>query len=171
MKKNILTAILFAAFASACATNTANTANTTANTNQTNGSANSAANTASSANNAKPATSPAAEKKPGNSASKANIDKDGNEHIQFPKGATETTIERTLAPNDTKMLLFNAKKGQTLWFKATESTNQFEVDFNKNSVKLGEEVRQTLDSSGDWAIYVNNPTDKPLTYKLWIGIE
>lgn len=166
MKRNILTVILFAAFASACSVNVGSNANTTAaNTNQTNSSENSAANTA------KPAASPAAEKKTETSASKPNIDKDGNEHIQFSKGSTDTTIERTLAPNDNKILLFNAKKGQTLWFKATESTNQLEVDFNKNSVKLGEEVRQSLNASGDWAIYVNNPTDKPLTYKLWIGIE
>lgn len=170
MKRNILTAILCASLASACSVNVGSNANTTtANTNQTNSLANSAANTVT--NTAKPAVSPATEKKTETSASKPNIDKDGNEHIQFPKGSTDTTIERTLAPNDNKMLLFNAKKGQTLWFKATESTNQLEVDFNKNSVKLGEEVRQELNASGDWAIYVNNPTDKPLTYKLWIGIE
>jgi hypothetical protein len=169
MKINILTAILCVSFASACSVNEGSNATntTTSNTNQTN----SSANTTSAANTTKPAASPAAEKKTETRSSKPDIDKDGNEHIQFPKGSTDTSIERTLAPNDNKMLLFNVRKGQTLWFKATESTNQLEVDFNKNSVKLGEEVRQELNASGDWAIYVNNPTDKPLTYKLWIGIE
>ena len=94
-----------------------------------------------------------------------------NEQIQFAKGETDTTLERTIAPGVNKIYLFNAKKGQIVWFKVTENTNQLDVDFNKNPVTLGEEVRQTLNASGDWAIYVYNPTDKPLKYTLWIGIE
>lgn len=167
MNKNILLAVLFAAFASACTVNMGTPSNTTAtaNTSQPSSSGGSPANTA------KPGASPAAETKPETSKKSSGVDEFGREKIQFPKGATDTTIERTIAPNETRTLLFNAKKGQTLWFKVTENTNQLEVDFNKNSVQLGEEVRESLNASGDWAIYVNNPTDTPLTYKLWIGIE
>ena len=170
MKKLTLTAIIFAALASACTVNMGTPANTTAaNTNQASGSSGSPANTEKTKTQTKTETAKKTEtdtaKKP------SEIDTDGEEQIQFPKGATDTTLEKTIAPNGSKMFLFNAKKGQTLWFKVTENTNQLEVDFNKNSVQLGEEVRQSLNASGDWAIYVNNPSDKPLTYKLWIGIE
>lgn len=168
MKIFNMTAIIFAVFASACTVNMGTTANTTtANTNQPSGSA------VSSTNAAKPAANPAAENKPQIETSKksAEIDEFGNEHIQFTKGSTDTTIERTIAPNDTKTLLFNVRKGQTLWFKVTESSNQLEVDFNKNPVRLGEEIRHEINASGDWAIYVSNPTDQPLKYTLWIGIE
>lgn len=144
--------------------NAANTANTAANSN---------------ANTAKPAATPTAEtkpettKKPEAETSKKTegVDTKTEEQIQFPKGETETTIEKIIPAQGNKMYLFNAKKGQTLWFKVTETTEQLEVDFNKQSVSLGEEVRESLNASGDWAIYVNNPTDKPLKYKLWIGIE
>ena len=154
MKKYILSAILFAAFASACAVNTGNDANATAaNTNQT--------------------SSPAAEKKIEIDSSKksSGIDTKPEEQIKFSKGETDTTLERTIAPEGNKIFLFNARNGQTLWFKVSESSNRLKVDFNKNPVRLGEEVRENLNASGDWAIYVDNPTDKPLTYKLWIGIE
>lgn len=93
------------------------------------------------------------------------------EKIKFPRGATDTTIEQTLAPGVNKTFLANAKKGQIMWFKVTESTGKISIDFNKNSVKVGEEIRQSLNSSGEWAIYVNNPTNKPLKYSLWVGIE
>lgn len=93
------------------------------------------------------------------------------EKIQFAKGATDATLERTIAPGVSKMYLMNARKGQTLWFKVTEPSRQIEVSFNKNPVKEGQEVRQSLNASGDWAIYVSNPTDAPLKYKLWVGIE
>jgi uncharacterized cupredoxin-like copper-binding protein len=93
------------------------------------------------------------------------------EKIQFPRGATDVTLERTVAPGIHKTYLANAKKGQIMWFKVTESSRKIGVDFNKNKVKVGEEVRQELNASGEWAIYVNNPTDKPLKYTLWVGIE
>ena len=165
--KILLTAFLFAAFASACTFNMETPANTAANTNPTNNSA------GSPANAAKSATSPASEQKPAADTSKksAEVDTKSEEQIQFAKGETDTTLERTIAPNGSKIFLFNVRKGQTLWFKVTESSNQLDVDFNKNPVQLGEEVRQELNASGDWAIYVNNPTDEPLTYNLWIGIE
>lgn len=168
MKTYITTVILLAAFASACTVNTGTPANTAAaNTNQTGNSA------ASPANGEKPAASPATTKKSETDASKksSDIDTKSEEQIQFPKGETDVTLERTIAPEGNKIFLFNARKGQTLWFKITESSNQLKVDFNKNPVRLGEEVRHELNASGDWAIYVDNPTDKPLTYKLWIGIE
>ena len=93
------------------------------------------------------------------------------EKIKFSPGATDTTIEQTLAPGVNKTFLANAKKGQIMWFKVTESTGKIGIDFNKNSVKVGQEVKQMLNSSGEWAIYVNNPTKKPLKYSLWVGIE
>ncbi len=93
------------------------------------------------------------------------------EKIKFPRGATDTTIEQTLAPGVNKTFLANAKKGQIMWFKVTESTGKIGVNFNKNSVKVGEEIKQVLNSSGEWAIYVDNPTKKPLKYSLWVGIE
>ena len=168
MNKNILTAILFAAFASACTVNMGDTANTTAaNTNQTSSS------TVAPANTAKTATSPATTNKTETDTSKksSDIDTKSEEQIQFPKGETDMTLERTIAPEGNKIFLFNVRKGQTLWFKVTESSNQLKVDFNKNPVQLGEEVRQELNASGDWAIYVDNPTNQPLKYTLWIGIE
>lgn len=168
MNKNILTAILFAAFASACTVNMGDTANTTAaNTNQPSNSTTAAANTE------KTATSPATTKKTETDTSQkpADIDTKSEEQIQFPKGETDVTLERTIAPEGNKIFLFNVRKGQTLWFKVTEGSNQLKVDFNKNPVQLGEEVRQELNASGDWAIYVDNPTDQPLKYTLWIGIE
>lgn len=168
MMKIFLTAVLFAAFASACTFNMGTPANTTAaNSNPTNNSA------GSPANAAKPAANPAAEKKSEADTSKksAEADTESEEQIQFAKGEIDTTLERTIAPGVNKMYSFNAKKGQTVWFKFTEETNQLDVDFNKNPVRLGEEVREVLNASGDWAIYVSNPTDKPLKYTLWIGIE
>ncbi|MBS1796631.1 MAG: hypothetical protein JSS81_22550 [Acidobacteria bacterium] len=121
---------------------------------------------------AKPTASPAA-KTESEAPKKAGADdpKSEEEQIQFAKGATETTLERTIAPGVDKMYLMNAKKGQVLFFKVTESTKQLAVDFDKNPVGVGEEVRQVLNASGDWAIYVSNPTDKPLKYTLWVGIE
>lgn len=170
MKIYILTVILFVAFTSACTVNMGSTANTSVtNTNQASSSSGSPAN----AEKPKTETKPETAKRTETDASKksAEIDTDGDEQIQFPKGATDTTLERTIAPNGSKMFLFNAKKGQMLWFKVTENSNQLQVDFNKNSVQLGEEIRESLNASGDWAIYVSNPTDKPLSCKLWIGIE
>ncbi len=142
------------------AANTANTANTNANA-------------------AKPSATPAAEtkpeatKKPEAETSKKTegVDTKTEEQIQFPKGETATTIEKIIPAEGSKMFLFNAKKDQVLRFKVTETTEQLEVDFNKQSVALGEEVEETLNASGDWAIYINNPSDKPLKYKLWIEIE
>lgn len=169
MKKITLTTILFAAFASACTVNMGTPTNTTANTDQTSSSSGSPANAEKPKTETKTET---AKKTETDTAKKStDIDMEGDEQIQFPKGATDTTLERTIAPNGSKMFLFNAKKGQTLWFKVNENSNQLQVDFNKNSVQLGEEVRESLNASGDWAIYVSNPTDKALTYKLWIGIE
>lgn len=170
MKRDILTLILFAAFASACTVNMGTPANNaTSNTNQTSSSSSSPASPEKPAAETKTETTKKSEAD--TSKKSVQIDNKTEEQIQFSKGETDTTLERTIAPEGSKMFLFNVKKGQTLWFKVTEGTNQLEVDFNKNSVQLGEEVRQELYASGDWAIYINNPTDKPLTYKLWIGIE
>lgn len=170
MKKYTLTAILFASFASACTVNMGSSANTkAANPNQTSSSSGSPANSEKSATETK--TETAKKNEADTSKKSAEIDTKNEEQIQFAKGETDTTLVRTIAPNASKMFLFNVRKGQTLWFKVTENSNQLEVDFNKNSVQLGEEVRESLNASGEWAIYVSNPTDKPLTYKLWIGIE
>ena len=167
MKKQLGIILIFA-FSTACTFNvgTANNAasapaaNTTAADNKT--------------NKDQTAASPA-KKADSETVKKSNSTSDNpnaaDEQIQFTKGETDTTLERTIAPGVNKMYLFNAKKGQIVWFKVTENTGQMEVDFNKNPVALGEEVRETLNSSGDWAVYVSNPTDKPLKYTLWIGIE
>lgn len=93
------------------------------------------------------------------------------EKIKFPRGETDITLEQTLTPGVHKTFLANAKKGQIMWFKVTESSGKIGIDFNKGPVKVGEEVRQILNASGEWAIYVNNPTNKPLKYSLWVGIE
>ncbi len=170
MKPYTLIVILLAAFASACTINMGTPANTAAaNPSETNNSAESTANPEKPAAETKTKTAKKNETDTSKESSEPILEE--NEQIQIPKGETDTTLERTIAPNGSKMFLFDAKKGQTLWFKVTESSNQLGVDFNKRSVQLGEEVRESLNASGDWAIYVNNPTDQPLTYKLWIGIE
>jgi hypothetical protein len=140
--------------------NTANTAATNA------GPSAPAANTTTVAANA--ARSPDATKP---TASGSDDPTSETEQIRFAKGQTDSTLDRTIAPGVNKMYMFNAKKGQHVWFKVTEGTGQLEVDFNKNPVKLGEEVKQMLNASGDWAIYISNPSNKPLNYNLWIGIE
>ncbi|MFZ1701919.1 MAG: hypothetical protein WBO10_05205 [Pyrinomonadaceae bacterium] len=53
----------------------------------------------------------------------------------------------------------------------TKSSGQLGVHCDRRSIKLGEEVRQSLNASGDWAIYVNKTTDTPLKYRIWVGIE
>lgn len=93
------------------------------------------------------------------------------EQIKFAKGATDTTLEQTIAPGVSKTFLFKARKGQTLWFKITDKTGKINIGFNKNTIKPNVEVRQTLNASGEWAIYVDNPTNKPISYTLWLGIE
>lgn len=121
---------------------------------------------------AKPAESIAA--KPAENSADGEFDgepKFEEEKIKFAAGATDTTIEQTLEPGVNKTFLLNAKKGQTLWFKVTESTGKIKVDFNKNTVKVGQEVRQVLNASGEWAIYLDNPTKRPLKYSLLVGIE
>ena len=177
MKIHILGVILLAAFASACTINMGTPTDTaSANSNQTSSSDDSSDISAEpTANPEKPSaetktkTAKESESETPEESSEPVLEE--NEQIQFSKGKTDTTLERTIAPNGSKMFLFNAKKGQTLWFKVTESSNQLDVGFNKNSVQLGEEVRESLNSSGDWAIYISNPTNEPLKYKLWIGIE
>lgn len=121
--------------------------------------ASTAANTAKSPDAAKPA------------ASGSGDPKSENERIQFAKGATDATLERTIAPGITKMYTFNAKKGQHIWLTASENSGNLDVSFNKHPVTLGEEFKEMLTSSGEWAIFVSNQTDKPLKYKLEIGME
>ena len=167
MKKQLGIILIFA-FSAACTFNVG-TGNNAANAPVSN-----TATADNKTNKDQTATAPAKKADPGE-ASKSNSTSDDpnaeDEQIQFAKGETDTTLERTIAPGVNKMYSFNAKKGQIVWFKVTEDTNQLDVDFNKNPVTLGEEVREPLNASGDWAIYVSNPTDKPLKYKLWIGIE
>lgn len=97
--------------------------------------------------------------------------KSETEQIQFAKGTNETTLDRTIAPGVNKMYMFNAKKGQYVYIEATEETSQLEVDFNKQSIPVGENFQYQLNASGDWAIYVNNPSKKTLKYKLFVGID
>lgn len=172
MNKNILTSLLCAVFASACIVNSgAGSETTSAGTPASN-----AANTAAPTRDGGTAKTAAPVENAGSDAATKNASASDNpnaedEQIRFARGATETTLERTIAPGVNKMYSFNAKKGQIVWFKVTEKTNRLAVDFNKNPVSIGEEVRQSLNASGDWAIYVSNPTDETLTYTLWIGIE
>ncbi|MFT3744649.1 MAG: hypothetical protein QM785_10200 [Pyrinomonadaceae bacterium] len=127
------------------------------------------ANSASAATNAANAAKSPEPAKP--AASGADDPKSENEQIQFAKGTTETTLDRTIAPGVNKMYTFNAKKGQRIYIEATEETGQLEVDFNKQPIELGDNFQYQLNASGDWAIYVNNPGSKTLKYKLFVGID
>jgi hypothetical protein len=168
MKTNLLILITATVFASACTSNVGTNQPVANSTNAANSATNAPTETKKEKTDSTD-KSDAKTSKPADSGS--NDPKSDKEQIQFTKGSTDTTLERTIAPGVNKMYMFNAKKGQIVWFKVTENSDQLEVDFNKNPVTLGEEVRQPLNASGDWAIYVNNPTDKPLKYTLWIGIE
>ena len=97
--------------------------------------------------------------------------KSENEQIQFAKGETSSTLNRTIAPGITKMYTFTAKKGQHIWLTASESSGSLDVSFNKHPVTIGEELKEMLTASGEWAIFVSNSTDKTLAYKLNVGIE
>ena len=141
-------------------------------------SSNTAANAAPSTPAAAPTTPAPAAANSANSpeaakptASGADDPRSENEQIQFAKGTTEATLDRTIAPGVNKMYMFNAKKGQNVYIEATEETGQLEVDFNKQSIELGDNFQYQLNASGDWAIYVNNPSKKTLKYKLFVGID
>lgn len=167
MKHHIL-GLVFVSLAAASSACTVNMGTNSANAPAANTTANNAAPASAAANYTNTAKSP----EPAKPAAKGSDDpKSESEQIQFTKGETDTTLERTIAPGVSKTYLFGAKKGQHVWFRVTEPTGQLEAAFNKNDVALGEEVKEMLTSSGDWAIYVNNNTDKTLKYKLWIGIE
>lgn len=168
MKKITLTAIISMLFASACSfsVNTGTNSGTAGNAPAANASA------ANQTANKPAAAAPAPEKPAAPKADSASADpKATEERIQFAKGETEANLERSIAPGVNKMFLFGAKKDQTISFRVDESTGELEVDFNKNPVELGQEVVETLNASGEWAIYVNNPTEKTLKYKLSIGIQ
>jgi hypothetical protein len=168
MKKTTFTAIFTIFFASACSFSV-NTG-----TNSGNGGNAPAANNRSDnqATNKPAANAPAPEKSAAPKTEGATTDpKATEERVQFANGETEANLERTIAPGINKTFLFGAKKDQTVSFRVDESTGELEVDFNKNPVELGQEVVETFNSSGDWTISVNNPTGKPLKYKLSIGIQ
>lgn len=169
MNKQLLTLIFTAAiglsgcsFSVGTGSNSTNTATANAATSTPAAPAN---NAPSVANTAK---SPEAIK-PG--ASGSDDPKSENEQIQFAKGTTEATLDRTIAPGVDKMYTFNAKKGQHIYIEATEETGQLEIDFNKQSIPIGENFQYQLNASGDWAIYISNPSNKTLKYKLFVGID
>lgn len=93
------------------------------------------------------------------------------EQIKFAKGTNEATLDRTIAPGINKMYLFTAKKGQYIYLEVTEETGKLEVDFNKQRIRLSDNFQYQLNVSGEWAIYVNNPTQNTLKYKLFLGID
>lgn len=168
MNNNVLCLLISAAIGVSGCTFNVGTGNNAGNAPASNlaSSAQPANNSASSPGNAVPTSDAAESSRRGGDDPKAS-----DEQIQFPRGSTDVTLERTIAPGVNKMYTFNAKKGQTLWFKVSEGSNALDVDFNKRPVKVGEEVRESLNASGEWAIYLSNPTGKAVLYTLWIGIE
>lgn len=90
--------------------------------------------------------------------------------INFPKGDTDTYVEGTVGAEGSKMFLFNARKGQKLTFAVFDDTNKLQVNFNKNPRQLNADVKYVLNASGEWAIYVDNPTKRAVKYRLYIQI-
>lgn len=108
MKRNILTIVLFAVFASACTVNTGDTANTAAaNKNQTGNSANA--------------------EKPKDSTEKTNTDTAGQktdaERIQLPKGEQVAVISGTLGANESKKYVAYVIKGNLICIVPSEELN------------------------------------------------
>lgn len=108
MKKYILAAILFATFASGCATNSANTVNTTAaNANQI---ANAPASPANVANAENPKNANvSAENKTTSDAAKTGV-----ERIQLPKGEQVAVISGTLGAKQSKKYTAYVIKGNLI---------------------------------------------------------
>ena len=118
MKKNILTAILCAAFASACTGNMGNTANTTAvNTNQTSNSTTSSANTA---NADKPKDSKDKTEKPKTTPEPQKL---GAERIQLPKGEQVAVLSGTLGAKQSKKYVAYVIKGNLICIVPSDDLN------------------------------------------------
>lgn len=91
--------------------------------------------------------------------------------IQFPKGETEHWVEGSVSAEGSKIFYFTANKGQKLTLAVYDETNQLKLDFNKNPRKLNTDVKYVLNASGEWAIYLDNPTNKEVSYRLYISIN
>ncbi len=111
MKKQLGIILIFA-FSTAC------TFNVGAGNEAASAPASNATNTATSSKESQPAnkTTAPAEKAGSDTVKKSTSTSDNpnaeDEQIQFTKGSTDTTLERTIAPGVSKMYSFNAKKGQ-----------------------------------------------------------
>lgn len=170
MKNTFISIVFFACLSLTGCSFSVNTGSNTANTSPT--PASNASPVASKQPAASPSPSAAASKAPESDASSKEADpKSEEEHLRFAAGKTEATIERTIAPGVNKMYLFTAKKDQTISLRVDEKTGELGVSFNKQPVELGVDHTDSLNASGEWAIYVDNPSDKPLKYTLSLGIQ
>lgn len=154
MKKSILTAVIFAVFASACTFNMGNTANTAANTTQTGGSAGSPATTE------KPKTTPEAQKT-------------DTERIQLPKGEQVAVISGTLGANESKKYVAYVIKGNLICIVPSDNLNANikarldgkEFDFRDST--CAEHQKQT----GDHTIKIYNSGSGNSAFQFDVGFS
>jgi hypothetical protein len=94
------------------------------------------------------------------------------ERVKFPQGSIEVNLERTVAANNARRFVFNAKAGQEIAFTVTPARKNatLNIEFNGKEVRPGELFTLKAPKTGDYLIQVVNVDDKAQAFTLDLGI-
>ena len=100
-----------------------------------------------------------------------------SERVQFPQGATDVSLERTVKANSTYDFILNIRKGQRMVFSfdGSDKLGMFLTEPGLQDISLesgpGEPNEFVVKKTGDHRITINNQSGKPMKFTLGVFIK